>query len=361
MNVIAQQLLDAQIQHELARYAPRQLKKTLRQESATLLTWLSHCKLRDVLPADVVAALITRIVVELPISDGLAAFVRRVAEQILHALKRDPGRVQDLCTRRIFEAAVGQLGGMHKARSRLIHQLVNSGVYSEQISELLYNGIKDYLLSENLLAQKVPGLASLIRLGKFAVNKTLHPLELAIEKTVKAYIETNLGNSIRRSETLINAYFEKHPMDDMAARVWPKLASIPISKYATLLEGDDLDRMVTIGLDFWQHFRKSALFRDASQHVVQQIYDRYGDLELSFVFAELGLTEKFLQTELTQLLAPSVELARRSGELEQQIRVRLTSFYEGAEVARILDAVAAPPATAKPKAQRKSARKPAQP
>jgi len=153
--------------------------------------------------------------------------------------------------------------------------LVSSSIYTNQISSALYTGIKEYVLTENVLAQKVPGLASLIKLGTFAVNKTMKPLEAVVEKTIKAYIEANLGSTIRRSESSISEHFDEANIVELGDDVWASLAATRVPAYTQLIDGKDTADVVAIGRDFWLHFRKTAYFKAIYSDLVQAVFARY--------------------------------------------------------------------------------------
>ena len=93
-----------------------------------------------------------------------------------------------------------------------------------------------YMLAENIIAKKVPGVSSLIKIGKFAVNKTMHSLEAAIENKVKSYIESNLENTIKRSERSLNEYFNKTQIVDMSEEIWESVAKTKLSEYFSAID-----------------------------------------------------------------------------------------------------------------------------
>lgn len=342
MHQAIRPLLEAHVQHEMARYGARRLRQTIRDEVSMLFAWLQRAPLGDLVTPDQVNALIARQVVERPLPRAIAEIAASMSRRVLEAPGNRRTSLADICPRASFDAAVAKLAGLEDARRELIHRLVTSTVYTQQISDALFTGIKDYLLTENILAQKIPGLASLIKLGKFAVNKTMQPLEAAVEKTVKAYIESNLGSTIRRSEQSINAYFDQNRISSLGNNVWSGVASRPISDYSGLLDGEDLDDLVALGLDFWLHFRKTPYFKEIYTDLVQAFFVQQGDRPLAAVLADYGLTEKIAVSELMQMLAPGIARARADGYLEQRIRAQLESFYAAPGTATLIAGLTLP-------------------
>lgn len=360
MDQAISQLLEAHVQHQLALFKPKRLKQTVREEVAALFRWLQTAPLSEVISPEQVLGLIARNVTERPLPLAVSLLAKTMSRLVLSSRHNTHTRVDEICQRRSFDAVVARIAGLKDARSGLIRRLVSSSVYTQQISEALFNGIKEYLLTENILAQKVPGLASLIKLGKFAVNKHMRPLEAAVEKTVKAYIEGNIGTTIRRSEQSINDYFDEARIAAMGDALWKAVGSRRISEFMRILDGDDLDDLVSIGLDFWLQFRKTPYFKAMYTDLVHAFFDRYAQTRVSLVAADFGVTEKLVADELVHGLTHGIDKALASGYLEQRIRTHLEGFYASAEAAKWLARLANPAAApATGTARRAAPRKPA--
>jgi len=259
-----------------------------------------------------------------------------MSQRVLAARSNKTTSIADICARAAYDAAVAKIGSMESFRQALIHSLVSSSIYTNQISNALYTGIKEYVLTENVLAQKVPGLASLIKLGTFAVNKTMKPLEAVVEKTIKAYIEANLGRTIRRSESSINEHFDEANIVELGEDVWASLAATRLSAYTQLIDGKDMADVVAIGQNFWLHFRKTAYFKAIYSDLVEAVFARYADMPLSQLAGEFGVNDKLAIKELTLTLSAAAETAMRRGYLEQRIRARLADFYHSPQATLLL-------------------------
>lgn len=342
MDKAIQRLLEAHVQHELAKFQSRKLQQSIREEVAAAFEWANELKLGQIISAEQITDLIDRNVVAMPLPRGITELAVSMSQRVLAAKSNKTTSIEDICARPVYDEAVAKIGSMESFRRALIHRLVTSSVYTNQISNALYTGIKEYMLTENMLAQKVPGLASLIKLGTFAVNKTMKPLEAAVEKTVKAYIEANLGNTIRRSETSINEHFDEAHIVEFGDDLWASLAATRLSAYTKLVDGKDMADIVAIGRDFWQHFRKTPHFKAVYTDLVQAIFDRYADTPLSQLAADFGVNEKLVIKELTQTLSKAVQTAKRSGYLEQRIRARLEDFYHSPQAMQLLAAAVNP-------------------
>ncbi|RJP94829.1 MAG: hypothetical protein C4518_02355, partial [Desulfobacteraceae bacterium] len=320
MDQTIKALLEAHVQHELGRFKSKKYRQTIREEAAAVFKWIQKLTLREIVTPEQVIGIIERNVVEMPVAGGITELAGEMSQRVLASPQNKKTALEDIFPRKPYDDIVDKVGGLGSARKAIIERLVNSPVYSEQISEVLFTGIKDYLLAENIFAQKVPGIASLIKLGKFAVNKTMHPLEVAVEKTVKNYIEKNLGNTIRRSEKSLNAYFDEAHIIEMGDEIWTNISKRKLSEYFKVLDANDMEDFIIIGYDFWMHFRETTYFKEIYTDLVHFFFEKYGDRELELIAEDVGVTEKMVVNELTQSLSHGIEKALSIGFLEERIR-----------------------------------------
>lgn len=362
MDPLLEKLMEAHVRHELGRFKSKKYRQTLQEEAAAVFRWIQKITLREIISPEQVIGLIERNVVNLPIAAGVTELTGEMSQRVLAAPINKKTALEDIFPRKTYDDVVDKIGSLASARKDVIHRVVNSSVYAQQISEVLFTGIKEYLLEENIIAQKVPGVASLIKLGKFAVNKTLHPVEVAVEKTVKTYIEKNLEGTIRRSEKSLNAWFDEAHIIEMGDEIWESISDTRLSEYFRMLDTGDMEDFIIIGYEFWVHFRKTPYFKEIYRDLVHFFFDKYGDRELELIAEDVGVTEKMVVNELVQTLSHSLETALAIGYLEERIRARLENFYKSTEAGAVVAGGAAVPATSKtPKKSltRKTIKKPA--
>lgn len=337
MSDLIHQILEAHIEHELNRFKDEGYKQTIEEEVTAIFEWVKKIKLKDIVTADQILGIIRRNVVELPVAGGVTELAGEMSQKVLASRLNKKTALEDIFDRKQYDDIIDKVGSLQNARKDLIRRLVNSSVYSRQISEVLFVGIKEYILSENIIAKKVPGMSSLIKVGKFAVNKTMHSLEVAIENKVKSYIESNLGNTIKRSERSLNDYFNKTQIVDMGEEIWESIASAKLSEYFSTIDANDMEDFIVIGYEFWLHFRKTPYFKGIYTELVKHFFKKYGDRELDVILEDVGVTREMVIHELTEIIAPGVEKALSIGYLEERIRARLESFYLSANAASLVE------------------------
>jgi hypothetical protein len=327
MTDLIHQLLEAHIEHELNRFKDDVYKQTIEEEVSAVFEWVKKIKLKEVVTPEQIIGIIRRNVVELPVAGGVTELAGEMSQKVLASSQNKKTSLEDIFARKQYDDIVDKVGSLKTARNDVIHRLVTSSAYSQQISEVLFIGIKEYLLEENIIAKKVPGVSSLIKMGKFAVNKTMHSLEVAIENKVKSYIESNLESTIRRSEKSLINYFDETRIVDTGEEIWESIAETKLAKYFTAIDDNDMEDFIVIGYDFWLHFRKTKYFKGIYTELVKYFFKKYGDKELDVILEDIGVTREMVINELIEIVAPGIEKALSIGYLEERIRARLEDFY----------------------------------
>ncbi|NOY70602.1 MAG: hypothetical protein GXP53_14140 [Deltaproteobacteria bacterium] len=336
MNDLIAQLLEAHIEHELNSFRDGAYKQTIEAEVSALFQWIKKIKLNDIITPEQIIGIIRRNVVELPVAGGVTELAGEMSQKVLASSQNKKTALEDILARKLYDEIVDKIVSLKKARDGMIRRVTTSSVYSRQISEVLFVGIKEYMLDDNIIAKKVPGIASLIKVGKFAVNKTMPALEDAIEQKVKSYIESNLENTLRRSEKSLINYLDKEHIVDISEAIWESVATTKLSEYFTAIDANDMEDFIIIGHDFWLNFRKTPYFKGIYTELVKYFFKKYGDRELDVILEDVGVTREMVIAELTEIVSPGIEKALSIGYLEERIRARLESFYLSKKTASLI-------------------------
>ncbi len=336
MHDLIHQLLEAHVDHELHRFKTGNYKQAIDEEVSAAFEWIKTIKLKEVMTAEQILGIIRRNVVELPVAGGITELTGEMSRMVLASRQNRKTAMEEIFARKQYDDIVDKIVSMEDARKGLIHRLVNSSAYSRQISEVMYNGIKEYILSENIVVKKVPGLSSLIKAGTFAVHKTMHSLEVAMENRIKTFIQGNLEYTLKNSERSLNSYFNNDRIVDMSEEIWAATAQTRLSEYFNTIDADDMEDFIVIGYDFWMHFRGTPYFKGIYTELVKYFFKKYGDRELDILLEEVGVTREMVIQELIAALSPGIEKALSTGYLEERIRTRLKSFYFSPEAASLL-------------------------
>lgn len=320
-------MLEAHVRYELQRLSRRHLKQTIKEEVGAALEWLAEVRINAVASEAEVLAAIRRNVIRMPIPAEVKTAMRENVALVYDALLQDTTTAEDLLSREVFDAIVEIIIGLEDLRGEITHQVVSSSVYSRLISNVLYHGIKSFLLTENVLAKNIPGASSLVRLGRRSLNAASPKLEGGIDRQLIKFINANLQETIAESETFLDTALDPTLMRKLGDEVWATNASTEIGELTAYVDTDSLRASVDVVENFWLHYRQTPLFANLVAEVVRHFFARYGEQDVRSFLATMAITEDVAMREANALIMPWLEQARDSGYAERRLRARLGAFY----------------------------------
>lgn len=320
-------MLDAHVKFELDRWSGDRLVSTLGEEVAALFEWLGTVPLGEVVTPELAGVWITKYAVEIPLTDEAVALAGALARSAHAAALDSDTTVREVLPREVFDdlAAVGI--GMKGVRTAITDQVTTSEVYSRLIAHVLYHGIKNYLLTESVIARKVPGASSLMKLGQSALSSAAPNLEKNIDRQLTSFVNSNIQDSIRESRHYLDTVLDEELLGAVADEVWKTNADSTLAEAASLVPAESLEALVESGRAAWLHLRSTPVFTDIASQVAADFLTSQGDRTIGELLASAGVTPQ-LATELaSQAAAPFIARAVHDGYLEARIRARLGEFY----------------------------------
>ena len=326
--LIKDALIAAHIEYELQQYAPERLPGVLQDEVAALYTWLATIRVADVVQPPQLAGWIQRNILARPLPPTVVGFIQENLIVALELVQDDQTRVQEVLPKPAYARAVAAVSELGEMRREVIHEIVRSSVYSRLVANVLYFGIKTFLVTENGMARAIPGATSLLRLSQNALNATVPHLEKNVDKQLVAFIDDNIQQTVAESEDFLNHTLDAELVRRLGEELWESLHSTTLAHLAGTLDKDAVGAGSAVIQETWEHLRTTALAEDIAQAVVRSFFLRYGKQDVRTLLEQIGLDEATAREELLALAGPLVEQAHAGGYLEARIRARLTPFYD---------------------------------
>lgn len=331
----AQKLLEAHLQFELDRWTDENCGEDLDVLLDALWDWAGDTSVEQMLSAETAVDAVLRWVDDWYLPDTLTVLLGSLAKRLIHLPINQETRLEDVIDDQLIEAGVDLLVDLERLREALITQATQSPLYAMLISNVLYSGIRDYLSGESGVAQKVPGMSSLLSKGASALNKRMPGLEAAIEDRLRKYIASNAQKSIRGSRKFLLEALNAEQLRKLAEQIWDNSRQTQLT-VAELLEDDEIDRLVSFGLAIWQDLRQTEYIQELIREAVYGFYDGYGNEDLRVLLQHLGLNRDGLLAEARRLIPSLLRNAHDSGLLQSWLELRLRPFYASAACAKLL-------------------------
>ena len=332
----SQQLLQAHIDFILADRDNRALAAIIEQEVDAFYQWGTLIKVQDIISSDWLTPLLTTLLRQLPCTPAMG---QTLAELLRTAVKSNLNQsinVAALVNKTDFDDAVAQIAKLHELRQDVIHLLLNTPIYSELISDLMYHGIMEYVMNENIVAKKLPGVSAFMKAGAKSLNRAMPNLESAAEGTIKRYIAENLKGSVDLSERILNNALSEKNIKSIADHLWATLSPQDFTRLEVYFSEADTEAGIAVGLRLWESVRASSYIESLVAELVTALLLRQGDSTLVALLEQWGYQAPVVKALLQGLLSNhSVNPAIRYF-LEQRLRVHLEAFYSSPAVADIL-------------------------
>ncbi len=320
-------MLNAHVRFEVDRWCGDGLRATLADEVAAAYGWLEKVPLGDLLPREALDAAVRNALVEFPIVDGLVAVVEEAVKSIHATLLAGDASLGDLLDRRQYDQLTEAIVGMKPLRRELTRQVVQSSVYAMLVSNVLYNGIKGFVLTENVFARRIPGASSLVRFGQSALSSAAPNLEKGVDKQLVAFIRANIKDTLNESERYLNSVLDDAMIWQLADELWQSNAQRTAAEFAGMVDAALLVDIVDFARSAALHFRTTPAFDTILARLLDGFMESHAAEPVAQLLREIGMDEAQVVDALWSVAQPIAAKAHADGYLEARIRARLEPFY----------------------------------
>lgn len=321
-------MLEAHVRFELARWEEDRLEQTVREEVEAAFDWLAGISVADLLPAAQTAQAVAALVDDIPVTDEFVGFVVDLILAGRATLLESDTTVSQTVRTDDVHSVVDQLSEMDELRGRAIGAVTGSTAYHQLVAHVLYHGVKAFVLSENVLARKLPGAQSLIRLGQRGLNSAAPGLEDSVDRQLKRFVQNQVGETLTDSRRFLDHILTGETAHNLVDEMLGELGPRPIGTLVESAEDGDVEALAVTAAPLARHLLDSGIAAALVEPALERVLTAYGECEVTALLADFGVDADLVATHLTALAAPSVETARATGFLEERLRERLGAFYD---------------------------------
>ncbi|HEY6795479.1 MAG TPA: hypothetical protein VI248_12450 [Kineosporiaceae bacterium] len=321
-------IFEAHVRYEVDRWREDAVGAAVTHEVDACFDWLGEVTLSDLLPVDIVRDGVQRLVVDdQTLSDGLVEEISWAVRAAQESLLQETDPLQDVLPRATYEHLVTGVVGLRRLREEIVAQITGSTVYSQLIGHVLYHGVKEYLLTENVVVRRLPGASSLVRLSQNAVRAATPNLEAGLDRRLVAFVAANVSQTVRDSRQYLTATLDDAMLRTIAEEIWATNGPRPVGEVADLVESPALGGLGDGIREVWFATRSSDIVARLIDAVLDQFYQAHGDQPVADILDDLGMTRENVGAGLGRAATALIAAARDRGYLEASVRSRLEGFY----------------------------------
>lgn len=334
MSSKATALLEAHRQHLLAQFTPEHMNATLSREVNAFFDWSQTQPINQVVKLETIQSVAQRYVLAQPVSSGLTQQILHIIKAAINSPLNDKTYVHQLIEHQDYLAIVDKVASHEQLRKDLIHTAVGNPVYAKLLSDIVYQALNDYLINENPLAKKVPGMSSLMKMGKGLMESTGG--NAAIESALKSYLHKNTQKIVDISEKILLKTLDAKQIHHVADQIWHKIKGAPLSLGKQYVSDNDIEFALNEGAKVWNHFRQTAYAKDMLNELIAAWFNEFSGRDGLSILADLNISREQLLEEVLVFAQPVVAAMLASGFIEQRIEAQLSDFYNSPVVAELL-------------------------
>ncbi|PTQ91084.1 hypothetical protein [Agitococcus lubricus] len=334
MHATASALLAAHRDHLLSQLTGEQLNHTLSREVNAFLDWASQCPINKVVAVERLQQVALHYVLAQSPSAGLIEQILTIAKAAFRSPLNQTTYVHQLIEHKDFLAIVDKIASHEQLKKDIIHTAVGNPVYAKLLSDIVFHALSDYLVNENPLAKKVPGMSSLMKMGKGLMDSTGG--NAAIESALRSYLHKNMQSIVDLSEKVLLRTLDAKQIHHVADQLWHKIKGSPLSVIQQYINDNDIEFATQEGVKLWNHFRQTAYAKSLLQELIGVWFNHFAHKDGVSLLADLQISRDDLVREINAFAEPVVAEMLASGFLAERIEAQLSEFYGSEAVSKLL-------------------------
>ncbi|MED5239410.1 MAG: hypothetical protein VX379_07525 [Pseudomonadota bacterium] len=286
-------------------------------------TSLGKTPLGKLVDSDSLSLVVEQWVLEANSAQGLQDVIVQTTEAVLKAAEQDDATVGQLLSEAHFEAVLEKSLQLKTLREKAIHAGMNHPLVSEMVSEMLYTGIKNFLLEENALA-KLPGVSSVMKMGrKSVVGKAMG----GMEESIRGYLQKNIRETLKTGEQWLNKQLTNERIEQLARDGYQRISPLKPAEYLAQIPAGTVKDLVEQGCQIGDESARLEYTRNLISVGIKAAVDALGKTTLADILAGMQISEDKIKEITTPALAKGATVLVEQGVLEPFIEWSLDDFY----------------------------------
>lgn len=334
-NSLAQRLLDAQVAYHLGQLRGDNAASNAGVLADELLDATGQHQIADLVDRDVAKTVIGRLLTTAPASAAASGLIDLVIDVILDG-PPEPYPLGELVERERVEALVDALLQLSPLIDRAIGQVADSPVIGTVASRFMGRIVGEVVNANKAVADKVPGLGALVSLG----TSTAANMVGAAGKPLEGLLGDTMGKSgafaVRRLGRIIVETMQDPTTRAAILQAWDLAAAEKVAGLDRLLTRDQVADVVGAVHDLAVTTAASEHVTDLVAVLVDAFFEHFGGYTPTELLEQLDIDRADIRDDVVRLAPGILTLLDETGDLERMVRARLEPFYASPEVAALL-------------------------
>ncbi len=329
--------MDAQVRFHLSRLTGDELPATVARLAEQVLDAAGRHQLADLIDAAALKDVVTRALTVVPGSPAVAGFVE-LAREVVQVGPAEPFPLSDVVDREQVERLLDEALELTPVLERGLERLTASPLVGAAATRFMGRIVGEALAANQAVADKVPGLGSLMSLGTRAAAGMVG----AADKQLDGFLADTAGKggtlAVRRLNRIIIDTLRDPTTREAVLQVWDLVAAEPLRGLGDEATTEQASGVVDATRDLVVSTLADPHVVAVGHAVVDGFFASFGGYTPNELLVELELDRADLVADLVRFAPGVVGALVESGDMERLLRAELSPFYASDEVARLLAA-----------------------
>ena len=330
-----EKLLNAHIEYELSLWKGQNLKDNLKAEIESLYETLADIPAEVFIDKKTILDLAKKYITSREVGKEEEQLALALSEATHKTIGNNKEALTSLFTKEIFDTSMNLGMGMKELRKDVIHTVINSPVYTKMISSVMYNAIADFIGGENAFAKNVPIASSFLKMGQDFLGN-IPGMQAGIEKNLTAFIQSNLQNSLKQSEKLLNQELDSKTAKELTDELWKFLETKKISDLQQYANTNDLNQIFSIAKSEWNHIKTSPLLPQILETNLDVILTKYKGKKIGELIVIFQIKKSDIIDSLSIISEAYISHPQIQKHIEKRLSLRLEGFYKSENAKTII-------------------------
>lgn len=332
---IASQLLDAQVAWLMGRLTGDELPDLVAEEVDELLEIGSRLTLTQVVDAELVKQVAHDLLAVVPPSTGATTLVEMVAD-VLYDGAPSGFTLAEVVDRENVERLTDEVLSRTHLVESVLDDLTEVPLVTGMASRFVSKIVTDVLNSNRAVAEKIPGVGSIVSLGANAAGKMIGAADKQLEAVLGDTASKGAAFAMRRLNRIVVDIIKDDATRAALMEVFDRYADRPVPPLSRVGEREDVQRVAGLIQDIVIAGAPTEPVIALVDTLVEGLFATYGDEPAATLVTDLGVDRDLLVQHATPAVRRVLGAAQSSGDLQRVLRSRLEPFFTSPEVAAIL-------------------------
>lgn len=335
-TLLAQRLLDAQVQFWLQQLSPERLQQILREEIAYLYAQLDQITLAEAVPPAKIKATAHRYALEMDYGGGIPELFGEIANLVYEHPAQDTTPLGSVFDHHLVQEFLEKAFEPSGVIDRFLQNVQHSEPFQAFLTDVILLALKGYVLEENVLVRKIPVLGSSLQKLRELLDDRFNGMQDNIANATRSLLAASIDRTLGMLDQLLDQDVYRDQAMIATQNLWDDIRDHPIGRFREYTTEQDLQEWMVLGYEFWRRFRQTEYLKTIIDTAVDFVFAKYGDDSLQKIITDFGVTYEMIESEILRYSDDMADVLVRSGIAETILRRQLERFYFDADTLALL-------------------------